>query len=70
MQVERVDFVSVLTQDIARAKEFYTDILGLDRQAERLAVELLGARDVLRQDGDEVDLLDVHYGIEPSGYGA
>ena len=30
MQVERVDFVSFLTQDIARAKEFYTEVLGLE----------------------------------------
>ena len=29
MQVEHVDFVSVLTQDIARAKEFYAETLGL-----------------------------------------
>jgi catechol 2,3-dioxygenase-like lactoylglutathione lyase family enzyme len=30
MQVEHVDFVSVLTQDLARAKRFYTDVLGLE----------------------------------------
>jgi catechol 2,3-dioxygenase-like lactoylglutathione lyase family enzyme len=29
MQVERVDFVSVLTQDILRAKRFYSEVLGL-----------------------------------------
>jgi catechol 2,3-dioxygenase-like lactoylglutathione lyase family enzyme len=29
MQVEHVDFVSFLTQDIARAKRFYTEVLGL-----------------------------------------
>ena len=34
MQVERVDFVSVLTQDIARAKRFYTDVLGLEIETE------------------------------------
>ena len=34
MQVERVDFVSFLTQDIARAKQFYTDVLGLDIETE------------------------------------
>ncbi len=30
MQVERVDFVSFLTQDIARARQFYTEVLGLE----------------------------------------
>ena len=30
MDVEHVDFVSFLTQDIARAKRFYTDVLGLE----------------------------------------
>ena len=30
MQVERVDFVSFLTQDIPRAKQFYSDVLGLE----------------------------------------
>jgi catechol 2,3-dioxygenase-like lactoylglutathione lyase family enzyme len=39
MQVERVDFVSFLTQDIARAKSFYVDVLGL-------AVETEGASDM------------------------
>jgi catechol 2,3-dioxygenase-like lactoylglutathione lyase family enzyme len=34
MQVEQVDFVSVLTQDIARAKEFYGDTLGLPLETE------------------------------------
>jgi catechol 2,3-dioxygenase-like lactoylglutathione lyase family enzyme len=34
MQVERVDFVSVLTQDIQRAKRFYTDVLGLELESE------------------------------------
>jgi catechol 2,3-dioxygenase-like lactoylglutathione lyase family enzyme len=34
MQVEQVDFVSVLTQDIARAKEFYGDTLGLPIETE------------------------------------
>jgi catechol 2,3-dioxygenase-like lactoylglutathione lyase family enzyme len=28
--VERVDFVSFLTQDIARAKRFYADTVGLE----------------------------------------
>ena len=30
MDVERVDFVSFLTQDIARAKQFYVETLGLE----------------------------------------
>ena len=30
MQVEHVDFVSFLTQDIPRAKQFYSDVLGLE----------------------------------------
>jgi catechol 2,3-dioxygenase-like lactoylglutathione lyase family enzyme len=34
MDVERVDFVSFLTQDIARAKRFYTEVLGLEIEAE------------------------------------
>ena len=34
MQVERVDFVSVLTQDLARAKRFYSDVLGLEVESE------------------------------------
>ena len=32
--VERVDFVSFLTTDIARAKRFYTELLGLEVQSE------------------------------------
>jgi catechol 2,3-dioxygenase-like lactoylglutathione lyase family enzyme len=39
MQVERVDFVGFLTQDIQRAKRFYTDVLGL-------AVETEGEHDI------------------------
>ena len=31
MQVEHVDFVSFLTQDIPRAKQFYSEILGLEQ---------------------------------------
>ena len=31
MQVERVDFVSFLTQDIQRAKRFYAETLGLPK---------------------------------------
>ena len=34
MNVERVDFVSVLTQDLARAKRFYTEVLGLETESE------------------------------------
>jgi catechol 2,3-dioxygenase-like lactoylglutathione lyase family enzyme len=34
MDVERVDFVSVLTQDIARAKTFYGETLGLPIETE------------------------------------
>jgi catechol 2,3-dioxygenase-like lactoylglutathione lyase family enzyme len=34
MQVEHVDFVSFLTQDIKRAKQFYTEILGLEVETE------------------------------------
>ena len=34
MQVEQVDFVSVLTQDLSRAKRFYTEVLGLEVESE------------------------------------
>jgi catechol 2,3-dioxygenase-like lactoylglutathione lyase family enzyme len=34
MHVEEVDFVSVLTQDIARAKQFYGEKLGLPIETE------------------------------------
>ena len=34
MQVERVDFVSFLTQDIPRAKKFYAETLGLEIETE------------------------------------
>ena len=34
MQVERVDFVSFLTQDIARARRFYAETLGLEIESE------------------------------------
>lgn len=34
MQVEHVDFVSVLTQDLPRAKRFYTEVLGLELETE------------------------------------
>ena len=34
MEVERVDFVSFLTQDIQRAKEFYAGTLGLEIESE------------------------------------
>ena len=34
MQVEHVDFVSVLTQDLQRAKRFYVETLGLEVETE------------------------------------
>jgi catechol 2,3-dioxygenase-like lactoylglutathione lyase family enzyme len=34
MQVERVDFVSFLTQDISRARQFYSQVLGLEIETE------------------------------------
>jgi catechol 2,3-dioxygenase-like lactoylglutathione lyase family enzyme len=34
MQVERVDFVSFLTRDIPRAKQFYTEVIGLEIESE------------------------------------
>jgi len=34
MQVERVDFVSFLTEDIPRAKRFYSETLGLEIETE------------------------------------
>jgi catechol 2,3-dioxygenase-like lactoylglutathione lyase family enzyme len=34
MQVEQVDFVSVLTQDIPRARQFYGETLGLPVETE------------------------------------
>lgn len=34
MHVERVDFVGFLTQDIQRAKRFYTEVLGLEVESE------------------------------------
>ena len=34
MQVERVDFVSFLTEDIARAKRFYSEVLELEVETE------------------------------------
>jgi catechol 2,3-dioxygenase-like lactoylglutathione lyase family enzyme len=34
MEVERVDFVSFLTQDIQRAKDFYAGTLGLEIESE------------------------------------
>jgi catechol 2,3-dioxygenase-like lactoylglutathione lyase family enzyme len=34
MEVERVDFVSFLTQDIPRAKQFYSETLGLAIESE------------------------------------
>jgi catechol 2,3-dioxygenase-like lactoylglutathione lyase family enzyme len=34
MNVERVDFVSFLTEDIPRAKRFYAEVLGLEVETE------------------------------------
>jgi catechol 2,3-dioxygenase-like lactoylglutathione lyase family enzyme len=34
VKVEHVDFVSFLTQDLPRAKQFYTDVLGLEVETE------------------------------------
>jgi catechol 2,3-dioxygenase-like lactoylglutathione lyase family enzyme len=34
MEIERVDFVSVLTEDIERAKRFYAETLGLELETE------------------------------------
>jgi catechol 2,3-dioxygenase-like lactoylglutathione lyase family enzyme len=34
VKVERVDFVGFLTQDVQRAKRFYTEILGLEVESE------------------------------------
>ena len=34
MEVEHVDFVSFLTRDIKRAKQFYSEILGLEIESE------------------------------------
>jgi len=34
MQVERVDFVSFLTQDVPRAKQFYSEVIGLEVETE------------------------------------
>jgi catechol 2,3-dioxygenase-like lactoylglutathione lyase family enzyme len=34
IEVERVDFVSFMTQDIQRAKRFYTELLGLEVETE------------------------------------
>ena len=34
MQVERVDFISFLTQDAPRAKQFYSEVIGLEIETE------------------------------------
>ncbi len=34
MQVEHVDFVSFLTRDIPRARQFYSNVLGLELETE------------------------------------
>lgn len=51
-QVQRVDFVSFLTQDIARARSFYGDLLGLE-------IENEGAHDIEFRAGQvTLDLFD------------
>ena len=35
IEIERVDFVSVLTRDVPRAKRFYGETLGLELETER-----------------------------------
>jgi catechol 2,3-dioxygenase-like lactoylglutathione lyase family enzyme len=57
MEVEKVDFVSVLTQDIPRAKQFYSGVLGLPIESE-------GERDLEFTLGQVT--LDV---FDPSGVG-
>ena len=57
MNVERTDFVSVFTQDIGRAKEFYAGTLGLEIESE-------GERDVVFRCGQVT--LDV---FDPSSIG-
>ena len=37
MQVERIDFVSFFTEDIPRAKRFYSEVLGLELESEGTA---------------------------------
>jgi catechol 2,3-dioxygenase-like lactoylglutathione lyase family enzyme len=34
VDIERVDFVSFLTQDLPRAKQFYSEVLGLEIESE------------------------------------
>jgi catechol 2,3-dioxygenase-like lactoylglutathione lyase family enzyme len=52
MQVEHVDFVSFLTQDLPRAKRFYTEVLGLE-------VETVGGSDMeLRCGQVTLDIFD------------
>jgi predicted enzyme related to lactoylglutathione lyase len=34
VNVERVDFVSFLTQDVPRAKQFYSEVIGLEIETE------------------------------------
>ena len=49
MQIERVDFVSFLTQDIQRAKQFYGETLGLEVTEESggLTLHLGGGANIL-----------------------
>jgi catechol 2,3-dioxygenase-like lactoylglutathione lyase family enzyme len=63
MRVEHVDFVSVLTQDLARAKAFYTDVLGLE-------VESVGESDMELRAGqvtlDDFDPASIGQPFAPS----
>ena len=69
MQVEHVDFVSFLTQDIPRAKHFYSDVLGLE-------IETQGESDMEFRAGQvTLDIFDPSsigqtVRPEPRGYGA
>jgi catechol 2,3-dioxygenase-like lactoylglutathione lyase family enzyme len=52
MRVEHVDFVSFLTEDIARSKDFYTEVLGLE-------IETVGESDMeLRAGQVTLDIFD------------
>lgn len=52
MRVDHVDFVSFLTEDIARSKDFYTEVLGLE-------IETEGASDMeLRAGQVTLDIFD------------
>ena len=56
--------------DLSAPKLHVALTLGLDLEPEDLRVEALARGKVLRQEGHEVDVLDLHHGFEPSEYGA